>query len=91
MVAALYIAFCFCFCFLFSRLERERKGESCGESKPIVKPRKPSHQAVAEKRLADNFDKAGVNDFTVKGKVPGSEIEGEKVRSLCTFSMISPN
>ena len=45
----------------------------------MVRRRKPPHQVAAEKRLEENFEKAGVTDFAVKGKVPGTQIEGEKV------------
>lgn len=59
------------------------------EEEVVVRPKKPSHQAAAVKRLEENFEKAGISEFVVKGKVPGTQIEGEKVGLCCLVLVLS--
>ncbi|XP_041458314.1 nucleolar protein 8-like isoform X2 [Lytechinus variegatus] len=75
-----------------TRLEQERAA-ACSEIKEdlIVRPKEKSpHQAAAEKRLKENFDKAGVSEFVVKGKVPGTQIEGEKNWIVGKYGRVLP-
>eukprot|EP00057_Strongylocentrotus_purpuratus_P007277 XP_011661751.1 PREDICTED: nucleolar protein 8-like [Strongylocentrotus purpuratus] len=74
-----------------TRLERERTAVcTLGDEDVVVRPKKPSHQAAAVKRLEENFEKAGISEFVVKGKVPGTQIEGEKNWIVGKYGRVLP-
>ncbi|XP_072181936.1 uncharacterized protein [Diadema setosum] len=74
-----------------TKLNQER-AEMTSPSKSEVpeKSSSPSFRAVAEKRLSENLEKFGASDFNVKGKVPGTLVEGEKNWVVGKYGRVLP-
>ncbi|XP_071491234.1 nucleolar protein 8-like [Diadema antillarum] len=74
-----------------TKLNQER-AEMVSPSKSEVpeKASSPSFRAVAEKRLSENLEKFGASDFNVKGKVPGTLVEGEKNWVVGKYGRVLP-
>jgi len=71
---------CVCTCVCYCRLAQER--QEAAEQQPAAEDEK--------QKLLDSFSKAGVDNFTMKAAVPGTEVPGHEVQ-LPSASCFSPD